>query len=122
MALLDDVKQALRINNTAMDTEVLDLIESAKFEMKNLNINIEKTITIIENQTPEPTEEVPNPEPILIEVEAMDPLIKRAITLYCKGHFGYDNPDAERFIASYEKLRDHLSLSTDYQMAVVTDE
>lgn len=122
MALLDDVKQALRINNTAMDTEVLDLIESAKFEMKNLNINIEKTITIIENQTPEPTEEVPNPEPILIEVEAMDPLIKRAIILYCKAHYGYENAEAERFAKSYEMLIIHLSLSTDYQMAVVTDE
>lgn len=122
MALLDDVKQALRINNTAMDTEVLDLIESAKFEMKNLNINIEKTITIIENQTPEPTEEVPNPEPILIEVEAIDPLIKRAIILYCKAHYGYENAEAERFAKSYEMLIIHLSLSTDYQMAVVTDE
>lgn len=116
--MLEDAKKALRINNTAMDLEVTDLIDAAKMDMKLLDINIEKTITIIENQTPEPTEEVPNPEPILIEVEAMDPLIKRAIILYCKGHFGYDNPDAERFIASYEKLRDHLSLSSDYQVVV----
>lgn len=116
--MLEDIKMALRIKNTAMDLEVLDLIDAAKMDMKILDINIEKTITVIEDQTPEPTEEAPNPEPILVEVEVMDPLIKRAITLYCKGHFGYDNPDAEKFIASYEKLRDHLSLSSDYQVVV----
>lgn len=91
--MLEDIKRTLRISNTAMDVEVFDLIEAAKSDMKILNINIDK----------------------VTDTGETDPLIKRAITLYCKGHFGYDNPDAERFIKSYEKLRDHLSLSTDYQ-------
>lgn len=97
--MLEDVKKALRINNTAMDLEVMDLIDAAKMDMRILDINIDKVTDIGE----------------------MDPLIKRAITLYCKGHFGYDNPDAERFIASYEKLRDHLSLSIDYQASYVPE-
>lgn len=94
--MLEDIKRTLRISNTAMDVEVFDLIEAAKSDMKILNINIDK----------------------VTDAGETDPLIKRAITLYCKGHFGYDNPDAEKFINSYEKLRDHLSLSTDYQVVV----
>jgi hypothetical protein len=112
MALLDDVKQALRINNTAMDIEVIDLIESAKAELANTGIDITKTVTVTEDQTPEPTEQV------LVEVETMDYLIKRAITLYCKANFGYENSEAERFAKSYEMLKIHLSLSSDYQVVV----
>ncbi len=122
MALLDDVKFALRLNSAVMDTEVLDLIESAKAELANAGIDITKVITVEEDHTPEPTEAEPNPDPVLVDVEYMDPLLKRAITLYCKAHFGYDNADAERFAQSYEMLKIHLSLSSDYQMAVVTDE
>lgn len=44
-----------------------------------------------------------------------DPLIKRAIIFYCKGHFGFDNPEADRFLKSYEMLKQHLSLSGDYR-------
>lgn len=112
MALLDDVKQALRISNTAMDIEVIDLIESAKAELANTGIDITKTVTVTEDQTPEPTEQV------LVEVETMDYLIKRAITLYCKANFGYENSEAERFAKSYEMLKIHLSLSSDYQVVV----
>lgn len=95
MALLDDVKQALRLSNTAMDDEVLDLIESAKAELKNIGINIAKVVDM-----------------------EMDPLIKRAITLYCKANFGYDNSDAERFAECYKMLKIHLALSADYQVVI----
>ncbi len=96
MALLDDVKQALRINNKFMDMEVIDLIESAKAEMSNTGIDIDK----------------------VTEAKEMDPLIKRAIILYCKAHFGYENPEAERFAESYLMLKVHLALSADYQVVV----
>ncbi len=98
MTLIDEIKPVLRVTSSDIGiiTEISDLIESAKMDMKIQNIDIAK----------------------VTDTGEMDPLIKRAITLYCKGHFGYDNPDAERFINSYEKLRDHLSLSTDYQVVV----
>lgn len=118
MALLDDIKKTLRISNNVLDDEVLDLIESAKAELINIGVDIEKTVTVTEDQTPEPTEEVPNPEPMLVDVEVMDPLIKRAIILYCKAHFGYENPEAERFAESYLMLKVHLALSADYQVVV----
>jgi uncharacterized phage protein (predicted DNA packaging) len=95
MELLDEVKKVLRISNTAMDLEVLDLIEAAKLDLKTSGINTEK----------------------VTDTNETDPLIKRAINLYSKAHFGYDNPDATRFEESYKMLKIHLSFSIDYQIS-----
>ena len=114
MVLLDDVKRELRISSTAFDGEVLDLIESAKMDLIQSGINVTKTTTVEVDQTPKPTEEVPEPEQVLVDVEVMDALIKRAIIFYCKANFGYDNPDAQRFYDSYRMLETHLALSGDY--------
>ena len=116
--LLDDVKTALRVSGTALDFEVQDLIDAAKADLKIYGINTEKTITVIVDQTPEPTEGNPEPEQVLVEMEVMDPLIKRAITVYCKAHFGWDNPEADRFAQSYTMLKQHLALSAEYAEAV----
>jgi len=95
--MLTDIKKALRINNNAMDTEVQDLIDAAKMDLKATGINIDKIIAVN-------------------EAEKMDPLIKRAITLYCKAHFGYNNTDATRFEQYYGALKIHLALSDDYRV------
>jgi hypothetical protein len=108
--MLADVKTILRMSNNIYDAEIEDLIEAAKSDLTLSGVNIGKTVT--ETCTPEPTEENPEPEPV--EVEAMDPLIKRAITVYIKAHFGWDNPDAERLQESYNMLKQHLSLAGDY--------
>ena len=94
MAILDDVKVALRIaaTTTAYDGEVGDLIEAAKDDLQLAGI---------------------------ISDDTTDPLIKRAVITYCKAYFGYDNPDAERFLQSYLMLKMHLSLSVDYTEAAV---
>lgn len=99
MALIDDVKAALRIssNTTAFDAEISDLISSAKADLERLGVDAEK-----------------------LEDSDMPALVKRAIVTYCKGHFGYDNPEADRFLSSYDMMRQELSLSSGYQ--VVTDE
>ena len=89
MAILDDVKVALRIaaSNTTFDGEIGDLIEAAKDDLQLAGITSDDTT---------------------------EPLIKRAVITYCKAHFGYDNPDADRFIKSYEMLKMHLTLAEDY--------
>lgn len=87
MALLDDVKATLRITSTSFNTEVTDLIAAAKQDLTLTGINCE---------------------------DETDSLIKRAIITYCKGNFGYNNQEAERFLESYEKLKAHLALSGDY--------
>ena len=92
MALLDDVKKALRISNAEYNTEVQDLIDAAKLDLEITGIY----------------------KPLIIDTDA---LIKRAITLYCKAHFGYNNPDADRLLQVYNSLKTHLSLSGDYNGA-----
>lgn len=96
MAILDDVKVALRIaaTTTDFDGEINDLISAAIDDLKLAGVAADKAIET-------------------------DPLIKRAITTYCKAHYGYDNPDAERFLQSYLMLKMHLSLSVDYTEAAV---
>lgn len=43
-----------------------------------------------------------------------DPLIKRAIILYCKANYKYD-PFTERYQMLYISLKQHLTMAHDYQ-------
>jgi uncharacterized phage protein (predicted DNA packaging) len=93
--MLNDVKLSLRITSTAFDIEVQDLIKAARIDLIQSGVSSVKA-----NDETDP-----------------DPLIKRAITLYCKAFFGYDNPDADRLRDSYVILKQHLSLAADYNGA-----
>lgn len=88
--MLDDVKTQLRITISDLDGEVQDLIDAAQADLQLSGVRADK----VEDVT--------------------DPLIKRVVVLYCKANFGYDNPDADRFQRSYDLLKAHLTLSTDY--------
>ena len=90
MAMLDDVKVSLRIAHTATDTEINDLIASARQDLILAGV----TATKANSNT--------------------DPLVKRAIVTYAKAHYGMDNPDHDRLVLAYEKLKTHLTLSGDY--------
>lgn len=87
MSIINNVKTALRISNTAFDSEIADLIEAAKSDLMLSGVN---------------------------STDETDPLIKRAITIYVKAHFGWNNPDAEKLQQSYDLLKSHLSLSREY--------
>lgn len=113
--MLEDVKTVLRISNNAYDAEIEDLIEAAKMDLKLSGVNVNKTVT--ETYTPEPTEENLEPEPV--EIQVMDPLIKRAIVVYIKANFGWNNPDAEKLQQSYNMLKIHLALSQEYTVEAV---
>ncbi len=90
VALIDDVKLALRITSNVFDKEVEDLINAARQDLILSGISQSKAY------------------------DENDPLIKRAVTVYCKTHFGYDNPEAERFQQAYNMLKTHLALSEEY--------
>ena len=49
-----------------------------------------------------------------------DALIVRAITLYVKAEFGF-NGNADKFHNSYESLKVHLSMSSEYNTVSETD-
>ena len=97
MAILDDVKAALRVTttNTGIVGEITDLIAAAKADL-GLSGVLSKNLV------------------------DTDTLVKRAIITYVKANFGYDNPDAERLMRSYDMLKAHLTLSTDYAYFTVT--
>ncbi len=88
--LLEDVKRELRISNSEYDSEVEELIQSAMADMMIPQIDVDK-------------------------ITGDDPLIKRAVILYCKAHFGLDNKDSEKYMRSYEILLEKLSLSLLYK-------
>lgn len=92
--LLDDVKDALRVSGNALDTEIQDLIAAAKADLQLSGVH--------------PT-----------RIVDTDPLIRRAVVVYCKAHFGWDNPEADRFAQSYLMLKTHLTLSAEYTTEAV---
>lgn len=85
--MLQKVKDGLRVTHSALDGEILDLIEACKIDLKISGV---------------------------IKVEETDPLIIRAIIVYCKANFGFDNVASEKFEKSYEMLKNHLALCGDY--------
>lgn len=94
--MLAEVKLALRVTTTDFDTEIQSLIDAAVADL------------ILAGVTPEKAQ------------STTDPLIKRAVVTYCKAHFGYDNPDADRLMEAYNLLKQHLTLAEDYNSYAVT--
>ena len=81
MALLEDIKLSLRITSDAFDDEVSMLVFAALADMKRVGID----------------------ESYLDLDGELHPLVRMAITCYCKARFGYDNEEADRFDASYRQ-------------------
>nr|DAT48188.1 MAG TPA: head to tail adaptor [Caudoviricetes sp.] len=84
------VRRYLRINHTRFDEEITDLIGAARADLLLGGIIASK----VEDEN--------------------DSLIKRAIVCYVKAEFGLDNTDAAKYHESYEMLKRHLMLSTEY--------
>ena len=85
--MLDKVKLSLRVSDDYPEDEITGLIESAKLDLKAAGVK-----AVVD-----------------------DALIERAIITYCKAHFGYDNPEADRFDDAYVKMKQHLQLYGDYR-------
>jgi len=93
--MLESVKTALRLSGNALDSEVNGLIAACKKDLKLSGIT---------------------------KTDDADALIARAVVLYCKAHFGYDNPNAELFLKSYESLKCSLVFSGEYTGKVETSD
>jgi len=96
MALFNEVKMYLRIDSSdiAFDGEIQDLIDASQMDL--VEVGIETTI---------------------VYATITDPLIKRAITTYCKANFGYENDSADQLNEAYLKIKIFLMNNPDY-MAV----
>ncbi|MBP3930647.1 MAG: head-tail connector protein [Terrisporobacter othiniensis] len=87
--MLEKVKLSLRIKSNSLDLELSDLIEACKIDLSISGVR---------------------------KVEETDPIINRAIILYCKANFGLDNKDSEKYQKSYDLLKQSLSLCGDYNV------
>lgn len=83
VTLLETVKKALRVTHSGLDeAEIQPLIDAAKKELEVAGVT-----NMLES----------------------DPLIIRAVTVYCKAHFGYDNPESEKFLSSFNSLKNTIT-------------
>lgn len=89
MSLFEKIKQRVRLRTSALDGEVLDLIDECKADLMLSGVLEEK-------------------------IGDDDPLILRAVSTYCRAYYETDNNKAERLQAAYESLKTHLSMSVDY--------
>lgn len=89
MALIDTVRQALRIKSTALDTEIVVLIEACKVDMAMAGVS---------------------------RIDEDDPSFMAACIQYCKANFGQDSEEStrERWEKCYKALRDSMSMSREY--------
>lgn len=88
MAILTDVKLALRQDNDTFDDEITDIIAACKIDL--FESGAENT-------------------------DDTDALVKRAIILYAKANFGLSNPDMEKYQKQYDNLKILMGLSAEYQ-------
>lgn len=87
MALLDEVKLALRVTTNAYDNELNSLIESAKLDLGIAGVTF----------------------------DILDDVVKTAIKTYCKMNFGTPNGDIyDRLKKSYDEQKAQMSNATGY--------
>lgn len=93
--LTEKMRAALRISSTSEKTteEINDCIAACKADLANDGVN---------------------------RIDEKDGLIIRAVTLYCKAEFGYNN-NAEKFRNSYDTLKMRLSMSQEYNTPIVSE-
>lgn len=92
MALIDDVKVALRVTSGAFDSEIQGLVAAAKRDLNRVGV----------------------PEALCSEDDP-DPLVRMAVILFAKSRFGFDNDEADRFEKSYRQtVIDLLNSPTSY--------
>lgn len=87
--MLEKVKLSLRIKHFKLDDEINDLIEACKIDLSISGVR---------------------------KIEETDPIIQRAIIIYCKANFGLDNTDSEKYQRSYDLLKQSLTLCGDYNV------
>lgn len=88
--MLEKVKLSLRIKSSKLDDEINDLIKACKIDLSIGGVR---------------------------KIKDDDPIIQRAIIVYCKANFGLDNKDSEKYQKSYDLLKQSLSLCGDYNVA-----
>lgn len=86
MALIDNVRLALRIEGTSLDSEIQSNIDVCLLDLQRVGITA---------------------------IASTDPFASKLCELYTKGQMKFDG-ETEKYNLAYEKLRDGLSMCGDY--------
>ena len=86
--MLKRVKLALRITTNAFDQEIEDLIAAALADLALAGV-------------------------VYTDAGDLDPLVLRAVILYCKAYFGVPQ-EYEAFKAAYDENKAQMSMATGY--------
>lgn len=86
MEMLRKVENALRLKSKAFGDEIENLIDACKIDLRLAGVN---------------------------KIDEKDALTERAIVLYCKANFGFDDQQ-DRYQRAYDMLRTAMALSGDY--------
>ena len=91
--LITQIKDSMRIKHTASDNSIQNDIEAAILDLVRVGVQpySDKELKILKE----------------------DALIHKAIELYCKGEADFQGKGLQ-YTGAYEKLRDSMSLSGDY--------
>lgn len=87
MAILNDVKLSLRLSGESFDTELEMLIAACKIDLETSGLDL---------------------------IDEEDELTKLAIITFAKSQFGMSNSDSEKYQNSYNMLKTHMALSSNY--------
>lgn len=85
--LFDKVKLALRINHTALDTDIRDNIQACLLDLKLHGV---------------------------VHAGQEDALIQNAVKLYCRAEYTDDPAKAEKYGQRYREMRNCLKLAEGY--------
>lgn len=90
--MLDACRDALRIpaDVTDYDDEIADLIDAARAAMRAGGVSVDKS------------------------QDDSDGTVRLAIKVFCKANFGMDNPDADRYMHTFDELVTLMHGTLDY--------
>lgn len=88
MELFEKVKATLRLStdDQGINEEVKALMAAAIADLKTTGIHLES-----------------------------DPLFELAVMTYCKGNFGFDNPESPKFLETYESIKQKMMNTREYR-------
>lgn len=78
MSLLEDVRVALRVTHDMTDVEIQGYIDMALADMSRVGVRQG-----------------------LLDAESPNPMVRHAVVMFCKGSYGFDNAEGERFLHAY---------------------
>jgi len=100
MAILEDAKLRLRLSIVKFDTEVQDLIDAGVADLVQGGV-------------------IQSVMDAWVTAPDSDKLLKRAIMIYVKNNFGWNNPDYQQLNDAWKVIKGEITLSDKYIKEVI---